>query len=82
MNWIRKIILVLLVVAMVATLTLAGATPARAQPLEVWVDDDWAGLNPGDAADGLIFGTDAFATIQEGIDVVEGSTVHVAAGIY
>jgi len=35
-------------------------SPVLAQPAEVWVDDDWAGLNPGDLADGHTFGTDAF----------------------
>ncbi len=49
---------------------------------EVWVDDDWASLSPGDPADGHTFGYDAFATIQDGIDNVSGSTVHVAEGTY
>src|SRR4030042_351948 len=47
---------------------------------EVWVDDDWVSANPGDDVDGHIFGYDAFASIQDGIDAVTGSTVHVAAG--
>ena len=51
-------------------------------PDEVWVDDDWTGLDPGDPADGHTFGYDAFATIQDGIDAVAGSIVHVAAGSY
>ena len=49
---------------------------------EVWVDDDWASLNPGDPADGHTFGYDAFATIQDGIDAVASSTMHVADGTY
>jgi C1A family cysteine protease len=49
---------------------------------EVWVDDNWAGIPLGEPADGHIMGYDAFATIQEGIDAVEGSTVHVAEGTY
>jgi|GEM_PF-4357631 len=49
---------------------------------EVWVDDDWAGYSYGDPADGHAFGYDAFATIQDGIDAVAGSTVYVAAGTY
>ena len=49
---------------------------------EVWVDDDWIGSNPGDDVDGHSFGYDAFATIQDGINAVTGSTVHVAAGVY
>jgi len=54
-----------------------------AVPPEVWVDDDWAGSNPGDVVDGHIFGTDAFAMIQDGIDAVASpGTVHVAAGTY
>ncbi len=50
---------------------------------EVWVDDDWAtGYLPGDPVDGHTFGVDAFASIQDGIDAVSGSTVHVADGTY
>lgn len=47
-------------------------------PSEVWVDDDY---NPG-ACGGHIWGYDAFNKIQDGIDAVSGSTVHVAAGTY
>ncbi|MFC2019637.1 hypothetical protein ACFLU4_06800 [Chloroflexota bacterium] len=54
--------------AMVVALTFAGVTPLAAQPSEVWVDDDWAGSSNGDAVDGHTFGTDAFTTIQGGID--------------
>jgi hypothetical protein len=49
---------------------------------EVWVDDNWAGSNPGDSVDGHTFGYDAFAAIQDGVNAVAGSTVHVAAGVY
>lgn len=55
---------------------------ATVGPSEVWVDDDWGGSNQGDTVDGHTFGTDAFATVQEGIDSVSGSTVHVAPGTY
>ncbi|MGB9587778.1 MAG: choice-of-anchor U domain-containing protein, partial [Armatimonadota bacterium] len=49
----------------------------------VYVDDNWAGLNPGDPADGHTFGLDAFATIQDGINAVtSGGTVNVAPGTY
>ena len=51
-------------------------------PSEVWVDDDWAGASTGDPVDGHTFGYNAFATIQDGIDNVAGSTVNVAAGTY
>jgi len=51
-------------------------------PDEVWVDDNWTGYSNGDPADGHTFGYDAFATIQDGIDAVAGSTVNVAAGTY
>jgi len=78
---LTSLMLLGLVLALVMPFVLA--TPASAQPNEVWVDDDWAGLNPGDPADGHTFGTDAFATIQDGIDAVAaGGTVHVAAGTY
>ena len=51
---------------------------------EVWVDDDWAGSIPGqEVAPGKIFGFNAFAKIQDGINAVAvGGTVHVAAGTY
>jgi len=55
---------------------------ASPPPTEVWVDDDWAELNPGDPADGHIFGYNAFATIQDGIDAVAGSIVDVEEGTY
>ena len=49
-------------------------------PDEVWVDDDYA-LNLHN--DGHVWGYDAFATIQEGVDAVaDGGTVHVADGNY
>ncbi|MBC7265227.1 MAG: right-handed parallel beta-helix repeat-containing protein [Chloroflexi bacterium] len=52
-------------------------------PSEVWVDDDWAGKNPGDIVGGHTYGYDAFAKIQDGINAVaSGGTVHVAAGTY
>lgn len=52
------------------------------KPDEVWVNDNWQGLDLGDPADGHTFGYDAFATIQGGINGVADSTVHVLAGEY
>ena len=50
---------------------------------QVWVDDDWAGAANGDVVDGHIFGTNAFDTVQGGLDAVTGpAVVHVAAGTY
>ncbi|MFC1933418.1 choice-of-anchor U domain-containing protein, partial [Chloroflexota bacterium] len=49
---------------------------------EVWVDDDWLELNPGDPADGHTFGFDAFDNIQDAVDAVASSTINVAAGEY
>jgi len=55
-------------------------------PSEIWVDDDWVGTMHGTDPDGAgpatSFGDDAFATIQEGIDAISGSTVNVAPGTY
>ncbi len=62
----------------------AAADAPLAPPLTVYVDEDWAGTAAGDsptASDpgaGLIFGYDAFDTIQGGIDgVAFGGTVVV-----
>jgi hypothetical protein len=59
------------------------------QPMDVYVDDDWAGVaigddaDPSSTADGNHFGTDQFSDIQDAIDAVaSGGTVHVAAGTY
>jgi len=50
-------------------------------PTEVYVDDDW--ISQSDVAQGLFWGWDAFATIQDGINnVAEGGTINVAAGTY
>lgn len=52
-------------------------------PSEVWVNDDWVGTVPWTEVEpGKFFGYNAFATIQDGIDAVAGSTVNVAAGTY
>jgi parallel beta-helix repeat protein len=52
-------------------------------PYDVWVDDDWAGLNYSDPANGHTFGVDAFAVIQDGIGAVAiNGTVHVRPGKY
>lgn len=54
------------------------------QPDEVWVDDNWSGNSYDDViSEGLIYGWNAFAKIQEGIDQVkEGGIVNVEAGVY
>lgn len=80
MNLTRKVIPILLAVAMATVMTLAGVTPASAQPPEVWVDDNYCPACPND---GHTWGYDAFAGIQDGIDAVASpGTVHVAAGTY
>ena len=78
-----------LLVLLVATFALGAGNilPALAQTTTVYVNDDWAGMTVGEDPDGtgpaLVFGTDAFATIQAGVDAVAaGGTVNVAAGTY
>ena len=55
---------------------------ASASATTVWVDDDWAGSDPGESVGGHTFGLDAFAIIQDGIDAVVASTVNVLPGTY
>ncbi|RPH47809.1 MAG: hypothetical protein EHM91_05230, partial [Planctomycetota bacterium] len=61
---------------------LAGPTAAA------YVDDDWAALDEGDAVqfpgqtEWRTVGVDAFGAVQDGVDAVSGSTVHLAAGVY
>jgi hypothetical protein len=64
------------------TISWGNVVAVQGAPTEVWVDDDWAGSYEGEVVDGHVFGYDAFATIQDGIDAVAASTVHVAAGNY
>lgn len=49
---------------------------------EVWIDDAWAGSSEGDIVDGHVFGYNAFATVQDGVNGVQGSTVHINDGLY
>ena len=68
---------ILNLVFLVLFMTVSGAA---AQPLEVWVDDDYCNSCPND---GRTWNYDAFGNIQDGIDAVEtAGTVHVAAGVY
>ncbi|UUO07762.1 Ig-like domain-containing protein [Blastopirellula sp. J2-11] len=53
--------------------------------MDVYVDDNWALLSPGDDPDGPAtnFGVDSFATIQEAVNKVDaGGTVTVGDGAY
>ena len=51
---------------------------------EVWVDDDWTSQADVDASPfvGLVWGYDAFGSIQDGIDNVGNSIVNVLNGTY
>ena len=57
---------------------------SRSRPEEVWVDGDWDGTTLGTEVEtGKIFGFNAFAAIQGGIDnVAAAGTVNVAEGTY
>ena len=79
--WVRLIALVFL-------MAICGRGQAWAQlPSTVYVSASFAGTTPGDDPDGdgpaTAFGTDAFATIQEGINgAAAAGTVYVGAGLY
>jgi len=73
---VKKLFGVLLVVALVLSFSLVAATPVGAQPVEVWVDDDFDDTHPG-------WNDTHFDKIQDGINAVApGGTVNVAAGTY
>ena len=79
----RRSVLLCVAMTMAVGITFLSVTPGLGQPSEVWVNDDWAGSNPGATVDGHTYGTDAFAKIQEGIDAVASpGSVRVAAGTY
>jgi hypothetical protein len=52
-----------------------GIEVASSEISEVWVDDDFDATTPG-------WGITHFSSIQDGVDIVNGSTVNVAAGTY
>jgi len=70
-----KVITTVMIMLFLASMTLI-AVPVSAQPLEVWVDDDFTSATPG-------WGTTHFDKIQDGVNTVAtGGTVYVAAGTY
>ena len=82
--------LAILLVPSVALASGHGATQAVSSPAEVCVDDDYTGATVGTTLNGsacgmgtVTFGTDAFATVTDGVNAVAaGGTIHVANGIY
>jgi hypothetical protein len=51
-------------------------------PAQVWVDDNWAGLSPGDTAQepggaSHTYGVDAYSTIQDGVNFVNDGGIVV-----
>ena len=60
-----------------------GYAIMKLPPTEVWVDDDWNSQADVDTYDpNLIWQYNAFNNIQDGIDAVYSSTIHVLAGTY
>lgn len=78
---------VLIFCALFLTSALASADPPSPSSHDVYVDTGWTGTAIGADPDGsgpaAHFGTDAFATIDDGLGAVAmNGTVHVAGGIY
>lgn len=71
MKWIVRSVLVIFVIVVATAIVFASGPPARAQPPEVWVDDDFTPATPG-------WETTHFDNIQDGIDAVASSIVHVS----
>ncbi len=82
---VKRIFTISVITVLLVSLVLIPYPVSAANPTEVWVDDDWAGSSHGDPVDGHTFGTDAFATIQDGINATDPPVigiVNVAAGTY
>jgi parallel beta-helix repeat protein len=80
----RRLLSIVVALGLVLSFSLVTALPALAVP-EVWVDYHWTSQADVDLYDDtLTWQTDAFATIQDGIDAADlgSATVHVAAGTY
>jgi hypothetical protein len=61
----------------------SSLTTSYSKPATTYVDDDNVGKSEGQpGSSGGVFGYDAFAVIQDGINNVAGSTVNVADGVY
>ena len=61
----------------------SSLTTSYSKPTTTYVDDDNVGMSEGQSgSSGGVFGYDAFAVIQDGINNVASSTVNVAAGTY
>jgi len=80
MKRFRLLMIPAILVVMALTFGLAYADG----PVVVKVDDDWVGATPGDEVlPGWIFGYNAFATIQDGVNAVaDGGKVIVHKGTY
>jgi hypothetical protein len=67
-------------VALLMSLAVSTSWAQNPAPPQVWVNQTYAS---GQGNDGHVWNTDAFATIQDGINAVAlGGTVNVAAGTY
>ena len=69
-----------------STYTLTITCTRLGTPDEVWVDDGFSGIagtyEGAENGTALVYGFNAFDDIQDGVNAVSGSTVHVAAGSY
>jgi len=86
LNWLTRTASIFIVIMFLLPMFFGGVRSVEAVS-PIYVDDDWVGIEIGQDPDGAgpatSFGTDSFATIDEGVAAaVDGDAVQVYAGTY